>query len=414
MKNFKSIIISTIAVILFFSCTKWDDFKKYVQDGEVIYTGKMDSVKIFSGKERVMLYGLLKADPKVNKFVVYWNNNADSIAFDWVKSSSGVDTVRKIFAVDEGVKSFKIVTYDAAGNKSVVVNTTGTSYGETFRKRLSDRLITSVAYTSAGTTINWDEMDRTAGPQYTEIEYTVGGNVTTFTTPISNPSTILQGVNVVPPIKYRTIFRPDSTCIDTFSTPFTLHNVIADVTALYLSNTGPGFQRVNPNSGRWGVLAAPWITNAAAKNKDGGVNGGYTADSRWGYSGFINWETWGNNPVTDGKLYQPTSTPLPAGTYTVSFRYYSEIQSNSTVYCIVAAGGSGIPSLPDLSTALGYTLLYNGVPVGSTSPSRDETKSFTFTLASPQTVSIGFLGNIVGSGNPGSYFVVQNITLIKN
>ncbi|HEY9342179.1 MAG TPA: hypothetical protein VIQ23_11390 [Hanamia sp.] len=31
-----------------------------------------------------------------------------------------------------------------------------------------------------------------------------------------------------------------------------------------------------------------------------------------------------------------------------------------------------------------------------------------------QVVSIGFLGNIVANGNPGSYFMVQYIKLIKN
>jgi hypothetical protein len=175
-----------------------------------------------------------------------------------------------------------------------------------------------------------------------------------------------------------------------------------------LSNTGP-FTRATPG-GRWGVLAAPWITNAAAKNKDGGTNGGFSADE----GGVINWETWGNSPVVNGIVYQPTSTALPAGTYQVSFTYYSEIQSNSTVYCIAAAGGSGIPVLANLSTSLGYASMFNGANVGATSPNVKETKTFEFVLTSPQVVSIGFLGNVIGNGNPGSYFQVLNIKLFRN
>lgn len=412
MKKFRSFIFLALIISVLISCKKWDDFKKYIDKGEVLYTGKMDSVKTYSGKERVMLEGLLKSDPKLNKIAIYWDNDKDSVVYDYTKQSPGIDTFRRTFPVSEGVKSFKIITYDTQGNKSVNVFAVGTSYGNNFRKRMSDRPITSLSYSAAGTTINWDQMDLSAGPQYTEIEYTAGTETKRLITPISEASTTLQGVSVVPPIRYRTIFKPDATSIDTFSTPFSDRSVIADVTGLYLSNAGPGFQR-NSFDGRWGTLAAPWITNTAAKNK-GGVNGGYTSDSRWNVSGLICWETWGNTPVTDGKIYQPTSAMLPAGTYTVSFQYYSELQSNSTVHCVVAAGGEGIPSLPNLATALGYTALYNAVPVGSTGPSLDETRTVKFTLATPQVVSIGFLGNIIGNGNPGSYLVIRNISLIKN
>jgi len=411
MKSIQSIIFALLATVLFSSCTKWDDFKKYVEEGEILYTSKMDSVKIFSGKERVMLTGLLKSDPKLDRVAIYWDNGGDSVIYNYTKQNPGVDSFSRTFPVKEGVKSFKVITYDADNNKSVNVFAVGTSYGTNFRKRMSDRPITSVSYSAAGTTINWDQMDLNAGPQYTEIEYTVGSETKTIITPISAASTVIAAVSVVPPLKFRTIFKPDVTCIDTFSTGFSLHNVIADVTGLYLSNVGPGFQRATFD-GRWGTLAAPWVTNAGAKNK-GGVQGGYTSDSRWNVSGQICWETWGNTPVNDGKIYQATASPLPAGSYTVRFQYYSEIQSNSTVHCIAAAG-TGIPSLPNLSSALGYTALYNSIPVGSTGPSLDEIRSFTFTVDSPKVVSIGFLGNIVGSGNPGTYFVVRNISLIKN
>ena len=83
------------------------------------------------------------------------------------------------------------------------------------------------------------------------------------------------------------------------------------------------------------------------------------------------------------------------------------------MHCIVAEGGGGIPSLPALSTALGSAALYNGVPAGATAPSMEETRSIDFILTEPKLVSIGFLGNIAGNGNPGSYFVVRNITLVK-
>ncbi|GAB3010818.1 DUF4998 domain-containing protein [Niabella terrae] len=413
MKSMQSLITIVLVSMLAYSCSKWDDFKKYVSDGEILYTGKMDSVKVYSGKERVMLTGLLKSDPKLDKIVVSWDNGADSVIFDYVKQNPGIDSFSRIFPVGEGVKSFRIITYDAAGNKSVDVNAVGVSYGANFRKRMSDRPIVSVSYSTAGTTINWDQMDLGAGPQYTEIKYNDGEQDRTIITPINDGVTVIEGVSVPPPIEYRTVFLPDETAIDTFATAFTPHNVIADVTQFYLSNYGPDFQGTLGGDNRFGNLGAPWITNAGARNKGGGSYGGYQ-HAAWQPAGVITWETWGDTPVTDGKVYQVSAKPLPAGNYTVSFNYYSEIQQNSSVYCIAAAGDAGIPSLDDISNSLGYMALFNGSNIGATSPNINETRSFSFTLDSPQYISLGFLGNIVGSGNPGSYFEVKYIQLIQN
>ena len=193
-----------------------------------------------------------------------------------------------------------------------------------------------------------------------------------------------------------------------------------DITPYFLGNTGDtakggGFANIAvPYDGRWGVLAAPWRSNAAALNKTNGTIGGYGKEA-WGIPpGYICWETWGNTPVTDGIIYQPTSMPLPAGSYTFSFKYYAEVQTNSTVYGVVGEGGNGIPVLADLATALASAQCYNGTAIGSTSPNLTETKSITFTLASPQVVSIGFLGNLAGATTKGAYFRVAWIKLVKN
>ncbi|MFV8325309.1 DUF5013 domain-containing protein [Flavobacterium sp. ZS1P14] len=181
-----------------------------------------------------------------------------------------------------------------------------------------------------------------------------------------------------------------------------------DITPYFLGNYGPGFTQSSV-SGRWGVLAGPWVTNAAGKNKSG-TYGGYTTDKADGVAGNICWETWSNTPITNGILYQPTSMPLSVGSYTVSFKDYSEIQTNSSVYCVIAAGGNGIPTLANLSTAIASVPLTNNTVVGTTKPSITETKSVTFNITTPQVVSIGFLGNLTVN----NYFWVSYIKLVKN
>ena len=200
-------------------------------------------------------------------------------------------------------------------------------------------------------------------------------------------------------------------------------NAPGNVTPYFLSNTGDtakngGF--INNSdalvSNRWGTLAAPWVTNAAAKNKSG--VGGYSTDvGPGGIKGNICWETWNNTPITDGIVYQPTSMALTPGNYSLSVRYYTEVQSNSSVYFVAASGNNGIPVLANIATALGSVALASPANVGSTSPNLTDIKSFNFTVSSSQIVSIGFLANIKwgnGTANPGSYIRIDWIKLVKN
>jgi hypothetical protein len=193
-----------------------------------------------------------------------------------------------------------------------------------------------------------------------------------------------------------------------------------NITPYFFANTGTviaddkggGFVRGDAGTGRWGKLAEPWISNAAALNKSG--VGGFAIEAWNGLPGYMNWETWGNTPVVDGIIYQPSTMPLPAGNYTVSFSEYSEIQTNSSVYCVVAAGGNGIPVLANLATALGSAALYNGAEIGNTAPSKSDVRSFDFTLETAQVVSLGILGNLAGRETKGNYFIIRWIKVVKN
>ncbi|MDN3580879.1 DUF4998 domain-containing protein [Mucilaginibacter flavus] len=415
MKQHKNISYYLLVLTTFVigACTKMDDYKKkYEPNGAIIYPGKLDSVQVFSGKNRVLLTGLFTSDPKIVKYRVYWNSKQDSIETP-VTRTSGVDTARLYIPnLPEGIMTFEIRTYDNAGHVSIPVTLAGNVYGSLYQSSLINRGIAKAELQTDGSAlINWADVNADDGLLSMEIKYADAANKqhdTLITSVPSGLSTSLPKFKAGSVISYRTAFKPNKTAIDTFYVDYQDHSVKAEVTNIYLSNTGP-FQRATYD-GRWGTLAAPWITNAAAKNKDGGTNGGYSSDA----GGVINWETWGNTPVVNGIVYQATNAALPAGNYIVSFSYYSEVQSNSSVYCVAAAGGNGIPVLANLSTALGSAKMFNGANVGATSPNVTETKTFTFTLTTPQVVSIGFLGNVVGSGNPGSYFQVSNIKLFKN
>lgn len=207
----------SVCLIFSTSCTKPDDYKKYTAEGERVYAGKLDSVAVLSGKERIKIVGVFKSDPKLAKCKIYWNNLQDSIVLDIANRT--VNKLDYILNIDEGTKNFTIITYDNKGNSSLPVRATGVSYGDAYRSKISNRPIISVIYSAASnrTAITWDAMDNSIGALYTEVEYLVDGNTVIKQTPITDNVTNLDGFNTnTTKFKYRTVFRPDVTSIDTF------------------------------------------------------------------------------------------------------------------------------------------------------------------------------------------------------
>ena len=99
----------------------------------------------------------------------------------------------------------------------------GKSFGDAYRRSISNRFITSVTYTSASdsTTINWDAVLATA--LCTEVLYpeNPSGTIVKVDVPAKDAKTGLSGFDFQKAkFTYRTFYRPHSTCIDTFATQY--------------------------------------------------------------------------------------------------------------------------------------------------------------------------------------------------
>jgi hypothetical protein len=215
INNYKLPVVLLFIAMTVFSCSKWDDFKKYTASGEIIYPGKLDSLKAFSGKNRVRIAGTLNADPKISGVKIFWNKNADSLVYDIKRGVT--------FPMPESVTTFTVYTYDIEGNKSVPVYVVGKSFGDAYRRSLTNRFITSVTYTAANdsSTISWDVALGTA--LSTEVMYpkNPSGNIVQVNVPVKDTKTGLSGFDFQKAqFSYRTFYRPDSTCIDTFATQY--------------------------------------------------------------------------------------------------------------------------------------------------------------------------------------------------
>jgi hypothetical protein len=229
-KYFLYSFVLLLAIAGIGSCTTMDEgYKDFIKNGEISYTGKIDSLHVFSGHNRVQVNGLFMADPKITECRIFWNNREDSLVIP-VTRTQGVDALKVIIPnLTENIYNFEVRTYDKLGNKSIAVTSIGKVYGDRYQLSLINRPILSTTLVGPKLTINFATMDTSTGVYETDVTYTNTANVlTTVAVPYfsTDPKNPINASVVIPDYKngsfsYRTLFKPDATCIDIFSSEVT-------------------------------------------------------------------------------------------------------------------------------------------------------------------------------------------------
>lgn len=366
-------IYYVIMALWLMGCTEMDEYKRYLADGELLYAGKISSVLMYPGNERLMVTGILQSDPNIVQCNVYWNSRQDSLIIP-IERTANVDTITAMLSpMPEGVWGFELVTYDSYGHASVIVNATGTVYGPRYSNALLNRGIVSYEMTRDSdyedAELEWVRADDTSGMLGVEMVYDdENGETQSLTILAEETITSLEGFEPDQYIYYRSMFKPDTLCMDTF---YTAYDSIW-LSHPLLKNNVSTFLDID-NNGRWGILK-DWITNDAAKSHSG--YGG------WDY-GLFNVETgWGEPDVTNAKIYQ-TNTLIP-GTYTfkISVLNGTNLTEEDPAY-LVAAVGSDLPDVEAIETAIAYASIPD--------------MGITFTIDAETEVSVGFLSSQSGN-----------------
>ena len=395
MKHLKNVfyIVILAVVLLINGCSKFDAYKdKYLQTGSISYPGIIDSVTVLSGKNRVMLKGLIVADPKLVKYRVFWNSRNDSIE-GLLHPTGKVDPfIATINNLVEGSLTFEIRTYDKDGNISVPVIATGNVYGEIYRSSLTTRGIAKAEVQPDNSAlINWADVNADAGVVGMQVKFTDNSGInhdTLLLSTTSGLSSSLPDFKSGTSINYRTAFLPNKTAIDTFYTDYQIKSVKAEVTSVYLKNTKQPFAKNFSTDGRWAV-PTDWDVNAAVLNHNG--YGGWGSDNGTVLVMEGGWN-WGAAPIINGKMSQTVT--LPAGKYTFSITVQ---EGNAAKVFIAAASGASLPNTDNLGSALASADWKSG-PI-------------SFTLTEATQVTIGFVATI-GESN-GEYFRVNKVQLYK-
>lgn len=217
-------LLAAIIITGMVACSKMDStYRDFWKNGETIYPASADSLKIYSGKNRVEITWLILGDPSIKKAKVFWNNGADSLQVPISRTGNKVDTVKIVLEnMQEGTYTFNIYTYDDKGNRSVGTTAVGKAYGDSYEGSLLSRIINSAFFLDDSLKIVWgDPADETS--LGSEILYTdTSGNPRQLLVAPNADTTIITDYdfNAGHNFQYRTLYFPDSTSLDTFYTSY--------------------------------------------------------------------------------------------------------------------------------------------------------------------------------------------------
>lgn len=226
MMNKKIIFVLLYAVTGFLSsCSKMNDnFTPYMENGEIIYIGKTDSVKTFAGNERFLINFIIK-DPRADQLFIYWSQRQDSMVIP-ITEHNPMDIFSIYIGKNEktltqGNHTLELVTKSQNKYKSIKVFATVNVYGSRFAQTLLPKIVKLVKKdTNENVTITWGGAvsEKELGVKLT-YQNKSNQSVTTFlTTAILKKPTVLSDIQLADPLNYETLYIPEKTAIDTFRT----------------------------------------------------------------------------------------------------------------------------------------------------------------------------------------------------
>lgn len=212
-----------LALLLIVACEKATQYRGYLGGHEITYPGVIGSPAVYPGNDRLLLTWHPNSDPSVRKYVVYWNDYADSITVPAV-SHNPTDTVKCYInnLTETNVYTFFVNSFDSAGDKSVTTEIDNAkAYGPNYQAGLHNRLpnvdTPYVVNPDSSVTLYFDVPDTiniTTNIKYTNAQ---GQAVSTSIAPGSNSVTV-SSYEFNTPVLYQSSYIPVRGAIDTFLT----------------------------------------------------------------------------------------------------------------------------------------------------------------------------------------------------
>lgn len=228
--DMKKYIILLMNLLVIAGCGDMNELHQiYLDRGETIYTGAVDSLEVRGGLNRVQLKWEMNADPRIKDLVIRWNNRADSVVLPIDRSEpERVGIFKDSLILDknlsEGSVLFQLYTRDDLGHTSVLREVTGEVYGDNFAASAALKLPRKIeAVQTISTTsvkIVFAEVDQltmvTTKVFYTCYDENPDGEEKVVEVPNEETELLLEGIRLGDEIQYQGTFLPEINALDAF------------------------------------------------------------------------------------------------------------------------------------------------------------------------------------------------------
>ena len=194
MKLFKKLIFIFLSIGALISCDGMDaTYKEFIEEGPIVYIGKVDSLKAYAGRNRVMLEWQKLLDPRAKTAKIFWENRTKSTELQLTE----------------------IFTYDTYGNSSIMSEVPCAVYGDVYEKLLFNTKVKTAVLKNDVLTVTFAA---SLEPTFfaSEITYmsSEGKNKTVL---LKAPATQVKIDDFAGDhITYRSVYLPEETAIDYF------------------------------------------------------------------------------------------------------------------------------------------------------------------------------------------------------
>lgn len=214
MRLFNKLVLIFLFIGTLVSCDGMDaTYKEFNENGPIVYIGKVDSLKSYAGRNRVMLEWQKLLDPRAKTAKIFWENKTKSTEVQLTDKTQLTQFV--IGDLAEGSYVFEVYTYDNYGNSSIMVEALGMVYGDIYEKLLFNTKVTKAVLKNGVLTVTFAA----------SLEPTFWGSEITYkdaegidkTVVLEAPKTEIKIDGFTGDhITYRSIYLPEKTAIDYF------------------------------------------------------------------------------------------------------------------------------------------------------------------------------------------------------
>ncbi|MBK3519163.1 DUF4998 domain-containing protein [Carboxylicivirga marina] len=167
-KKYNFIVLVIAFVTLAYGCSDMESIHEEYLQGERIYAGALDSLKVESGYNRLKITGLTHYIAKSDECTVEWDDTSAVYSIENIQNGVFEMIVE---GLDERSYEFNVHTADVEGNESVHQTVRGRAIGDVFVDAQFPRRITGYEYTNGSVMMKWADKTESEYVLYSNMKY---------------------------------------------------------------------------------------------------------------------------------------------------------------------------------------------------------------------------------------------------